>query len=79
MAESCVLNSSDGYCKNDSFDYDLDEILRYKNENCFVYDGKRVRWTDSFEMLKIFTKHAMHRTAQQLVVTRRKIQEVHNL
>ncbi|CAB3985512.1 Hypothetical predicted protein, partial [Paramuricea clavata] len=59
MAESCVLNSSDGYCKDDSFNYDFDEILRYKNENCFAYDGKRVRWTDSFEMLKIFTKHAI--------------------
>jgi hypothetical protein len=35
MAESCVLNSSDGYYKNDSFEYDLYEILRYKNENCF--------------------------------------------
>jgi hypothetical protein len=30
MAKCCVLNSSDAYCKNDSFDCDLDEILRYK-------------------------------------------------
>ena len=66
MAESCVLNSSDGYCKNYSFDYDWDEILCYKNENCFAYDGKRVRWTDSFEMLKIFTKHAIQQPGNWL-------------
>ena len=40
--------------------------MRYKNENCFVYDGKRVRWTDSFEMLKIFTKHAIEQPSNWL-------------
>ena len=62
----CALNSSDGYCKNNSFDCDLDEILRYKNEDCFAYDGKRVRWTDSFEMLKIFTKYAIEQPGNWL-------------
>ena len=66
MVESCVQNSSDGYCKNDSFNFDLDEILRYKYENCFAYDGKRVRWTDSFEMLKIFTKYAIEQPGNWL-------------
>ena len=59
MPFHCFLNNPDGYGKKDSFDCDLHEILCYKNKNCFAYDGKRVRWTDSFEMLKIFTKYAI--------------------
>ena len=41
-------------------------LLRYKYENCFAYDGKRVRWTDSFEMLKIFTKYAIEQLGNWL-------------
>ena len=64
--EKLCPKSSDGYCKNDSFNYDLDEILRYKYENCFANDGKRVRWTDSFEMLKIFTRYAIEQPGNWL-------------
>jgi hypothetical protein len=38
----------------------LDEILRYiKDSNFFAYRGNRIKWTDSFEMLKLFIKCAI--------------------
>ena len=38
------------------FDWDLVEMTCYKEEKCFIYDGKRIKWVDSFEILKIFIK-----------------------
>ena len=36
--------------------WDLIEIIRYNEEKCFIYDGKRIKWTHSFEMLKTFVE-----------------------
>ena len=29
---------------------------RYKDEKCFAYDGNRIKWTDTYEMLRLFIK-----------------------
>ncbi|CAB4014307.1 Hypothetical predicted protein, partial [Paramuricea clavata] len=62
MAAGCVQTSSVGFLKNNLNEWDLDEIFRYKDNECFVFDRKRIRWTDSLEMLKIFTKCAIAQT-----------------
>ena len=31
----------------------------YKKEKGFSYDGKRIKWPDSYEMLRIFTKNVV--------------------
>ena len=54
MAESHVLAGSVTSPLYKRFNWDLTEITRYKEEKCFIYDGKRIKWTDSFEMLKLF-------------------------
>ena len=41
------------------YNWDLGEILRYKEANSFTYVGNRIKWIDTFEMLKIFTKNAI--------------------
>ena len=38
------------------FNWDLREINRYKDEKCFAYDGNRIKWTDTYEMLRLFIK-----------------------
>jgi hypothetical protein len=37
----------------------LTEILRYKEANSFTYVGNRIKWIDTFDMLKLFTKNAI--------------------
>ena len=59
MAESHVLAGSVTSPLYKRFNWDLTEITRYKEEKCFIYDGKRIKWTDSFEMLKLFVKCAI--------------------
>ena len=60
MAGGCVSTSSViKSSKNYFLEYDLDEILRYKDAKCFAYHGNRIKWTDSFEMLKLFIKCAI--------------------
>ena len=55
MATSCVSTSSaKKSSKKYSLDWDLEEIRRYKDEDCFTYNGNRIKWTDSFEMLRLF-------------------------
>lgn len=39
--------------------WDLCEIHRYKDANCFSYVGSQIKWTDSLEMLKIFMKNVI--------------------
>ena len=34
-------------------------MFRHKEKKCFSYDGKRIKWLDTFEMLKIFTKNVV--------------------
>ena len=60
MADGCVSTSSViKSSKNYFLECDLDEILRYKDAKCFAYHGNRIKWTDSFEMLKLFIKCAI--------------------
>ena len=60
MAGGCVSTSSViKSSKNYFLECDLDEILRYKDAKCFAYHGNRIKWTDSFEMLKLFIKCAI--------------------
>ena len=59
MADGCVQISS---VNNNRNEWDFDEILRYKDQECFVYDVKRIRWKDNLEMLKTFNKCAIGQT-----------------
>ena len=59
MADGYAHTSSDNCVNNGLFNWNLDEILEYRVRKCFTYDTRRVRWTDSFELLKIFTKSAI--------------------
>ena len=59
MAESHVLAGSETRRLYKRFNWNLTEITRYKEEKCFTYDGKRIKWIHSFEMLKIFVKCAI--------------------
>ena len=51
-----ITLSSKIYTQINPLNWDLHEIKRYKDEKCFVYDGNRIKWTDSFEMLKLFIR-----------------------
>ena len=59
MAEGRVLTRSTSCFQNNLYNCDLEEILRYKEANSFTYVANRIKWTDTFEMLKIFTKNAI--------------------
>ena len=59
MTDSRVLTSSASCLQNNLYNWDLGEILRYKEANSFTYVGNRIKWIDTFEMLKIFTKNAI--------------------
>lgn len=43
------------YSHSSSFNWDLHEIFRYKDNKCFIYDDKRIKWKDTYEILKKFT------------------------
>ena len=45
--------------KQSLYNWDFGEILRYKEANSFTYVGNRIKWIDTFEKLKIFTKNAI--------------------
>ena len=66
MAESQVLAGSVTSSLYKRFNWDLTEITRYKEEKCFTYDGKRIKWIDSFEMLTIFVKCAIGQSGNWL-------------
>ena len=66
MAESHVLAGSVTSPLYKRFHWDLTEITRYKEEKCFIYDGKRIKWSDSFEMLKLFVKCAIGQSGNWL-------------
>ena len=59
LADGLVLTSSVSSLQNNLYNWDLTEILRYKEANSFTYVGNRIKWTDTFDMLKIFTKNAI--------------------
>ena len=63
MADSRVQTSSVNLLKDNSNEWNFDEILRYKKAKCFAYDGKRVCWTESLKMLNAFVKHAIEQTS----------------
>ena len=59
MADGRDLNSSVSCHQNYPHNWNLHEMIRYKDEKCFSYDGKRIKWLDTLEMLKIFTKNVV--------------------
>lgn len=59
MADGCVQVSS---TKSNPNEWKFDEILRYKEQECFAYDRNRIKWTDSYDMLKIFMKCGIEQT-----------------
>ncbi len=59
MADGRVLTISASCLQNNLYNWDLGEILRYNEANSFTYVGNRIKWIDTFEMLKIFTKNAI--------------------
>ena len=64
MAESHVLAGSETRLLYERFNWNLTEITCYKEEKCFTYNGKRIKWIDSFEMLKIFVKCAIDQSGK---------------
>ena len=56
MTDSMITLSSKNYTQINPLNWDLHEINRYKDEKCFIYDGNRIKWRDSFEMLKLFIR-----------------------
>ena len=56
MADSIISLSPRNCTQINSFSWDLHEISRYKDEKCFAYDGNRIKWTDTYEMLRLFIK-----------------------
>ena len=56
MADIMITLNSKNYTQINPLNWDLHEIKRYKDEKCFVYDGNRIKWTDLFEMLKLFIR-----------------------
>lgn len=56
MADSEIAMGSENWTKINPYNWDLREILRYKEKQCFSYDGKRIIWSDTLEMLKFFTR-----------------------
>ena len=56
MADS-IISLSHGNCTQiNPFNWDLHEINRYRDEKCFAYDVNRIKWTDTYEMLRLFIK-----------------------
>ena len=56
MADKTVLSGSKNCTYINPFNWDLYEIIQYKDRKCFTNDGKRIKWSDTFEMLKLFIK-----------------------
>ena len=59
MADGRVQDSGVSCRQNCSPNWYLRKMTRYKKEKCFGYDGKRIKWLGTFEMLKIFTKNVV--------------------
>ena len=66
MADGHALACSENHLKNNVENWDLSEILRYKEANSFTYVDNRIKWTDTFDMLKIFTKNAIFQVGKWL-------------
>ena len=66
MADGRVLTSSVSCFENNLYNWDLSEILRYKEANSFTYVGNRIKWIDTFDMLKIFAKNAIGQAGKWL-------------
>jgi hypothetical protein len=66
MADNRVLTSSVSFLHNNLYNWDLTEILRYKEANSFTYVGNRIKWIDTFDMLKLFTKNAIGQAGKWL-------------
>ena len=66
MAVSQVLASSVSSPVYNPSNWDLIEMTRYYEGKCFTYDGKRIKWTDSFEILKTFVECAIGQTGKWL-------------
>lgn len=56
MADSAVRLNSGNWTNINPYNWDLCEILRYKEKEWFSYDGKRIIWSDTFEMSMFFIK-----------------------
>ena len=56
MADSMISLSSRNHTQFNPLNWDLHEINRYKDKKCFAYDGNRIKWTDTYEMLRLFIK-----------------------
>ena len=56
MAANMILSSSKNCTYINPLNWDLHEIIQYKDKKCFNNDGKRIKWSDSFKMLKLFMK-----------------------
>ena len=64
MADNQVINSSATSPVNSPHEWDMIETTHYNEQKCFIYDGKQIKWLNSFEMLKIFVKHAIGRSGK---------------
>ena len=62
MADKTVLPGSKNCTYINHFNWDLYEIIQYKDRKCFTNDGKRIKWSDTFEMLKLFIKCCVNET-----------------
>ena len=62
MADSRVQTSSVNLLKDNSNEWNFDEILRYKEAKCFAYDGT-LCCTESLKMLNALVKHAIEQTS----------------
>ena len=59
LNDGTITLSTENCIQINSFNWDLCEIKRYKDEKCFDYDAKRIKWADSFEMLKLFVEYCV--------------------
>ena len=62
MADKTVLSGSKNCTYINPFNWDLYEIIQYKDRKCFTNDGKIIKWSDTFEMLKLFIKCCVNET-----------------
>jgi hypothetical protein len=62
MADKTVLSGSKNCTYINPFNWDLYEIIQYKDRKCFTNDGKRMKWSDTFEMFKLFIKCCVNET-----------------
>ena len=62
MADKTVLSGSKNCTYINPFNWDLYEITQYKDRKCFTNDGKRIKWSDTFEMLKFLIKCCVNET-----------------